>query len=140
MSEEQNKEAARRRVEELWNKGDITVVDELVSPNWVMHEPNGMEIKGPEGFKGLVTVIRTAFPDLHMTIVDMISEGDTVAYRFILTGTFKGELMGVAPTGRRLNFSECHFLRFDSGKEVEAFGYGDMLLWYQQLGIPVPKQ
>jgi steroid delta-isomerase-like uncharacterized protein len=138
MSVEKNKAAVHRRVEELWNKGNLSVADELVTHDWVMYEPNGIEIRGPEGFKQLVTVIRTALPDLHFTIDDMVGEGDIVVYRFTMRGTFKGPLMGIAPTGKQINFKEAHFIRFSDGKEVEALAFGDMLTWYQQLGIPVP--
>jgi predicted ester cyclase len=97
-----------------------------------------MVVRGPEGFKQLVTVIRAALPDLIFTIDDMVAEGDAVAYRFTMRGTFKGPLMGIAPTGKQINFKEAHFIRFSGGKEVEALAFGDMVAWYQQLGIPIP--
>jgi len=80
-------------------------------------------------------MMRTAFPDLHVTIEDLIAEGDTVAARFTMRGTFKGEMMGTAPTGSQLTFPDAVFIRFKSGKEVEATAYANMLSFNEQLGI-----
>ncbi len=67
MSAEENKAVLRRIEEEIFNKGDLAVVDELIAPDYVYHGSGGQEYKGPEGFKQIVTMFRTAFPDLHMT-------------------------------------------------------------------------
>ena len=127
----------RRVVEEAFNKGNLAVVDELIAPNYVFHVP-GNEVKGPEGFKQYVTMMRTAFPDVHVTLEDMIGEGDKVATRATLRGTHKGDLMGIAPTGKQFTTTGFDIIRFAGGKEVEAFGAADMLAMYQQLGVMPP--
>jgi steroid delta-isomerase-like uncharacterized protein len=134
MSTEENKAKARRIIEEAVNKGNLAVVDEILAPNYVYHRALG-DVKGPEGLKQFFTMLRAAFPDLNATIEDMVAEGDMVAYRFTLTGTFTGEMMGMPPTGKSMAYPEAHFLRFENGKEVEEFPYADSLILYQQLGI-----
>lgn len=137
MSVEENKAMVRRIIEEAINKGNLAVIDDIMAPGYVYHYP-AMEIKGPEGFRQFVTMMRTAFPDIHVTIDEIIGEGNMVASRVTLRGTFKGELMGMAPTGKQLNFTEAVFVRFEGGKEVEATPYMDSLTFYQQLGISPP--
>ena len=134
MSVEENKEIVRRVIDDIVNKGDLSLVDEVLASNYVYHFPTH-DINGPEGFKEFVTTMRTAFPDIHVTIEDIIAEGDRVAVRVVMRGTFKGELNGIAPTGRKLVFPESVFVRFESGKEVEATAYGNMSSFNEQLGI-----
>jgi steroid delta-isomerase-like uncharacterized protein len=138
MSTEKNKAAIRRFIEEAVNKGNLAVLDEIMAPDYVYH--SFQEVKGAEGMKQFITMMRTTFPDLHITIDDMVAEGDMVAYRFTLRGTFKGEMMGMAPTGKQAAFPEAHFVRFVSGKAVEETPYADMLTLYQQLGVKPPGQ
>jgi steroid delta-isomerase-like uncharacterized protein len=134
MPTEENKETVRRIIKELVNKGNLAIADEVLASNYVYHFPTH-DIKGPEGFKEFIGMMRTAFPDLHVTIEDLIAEGDIVAACFTMRGTFKGEMMGIAPTGRQLTFPEAVFIRFENGKEVEATAYGNMLSFNEQLGI-----
>jgi steroid delta-isomerase-like uncharacterized protein len=140
MSTSKNKDILRQRhVEELFNKGNLAVADKIISAEYVFHGPTG-ELKGPEGIKQIVTGWRTAFPDGHFTIDDMVAEGDKVAVRYTWTGTFKGEYMGMAPTGKKVKMTGAYFYRFKGGKEVEATPFYDTLTFYQQLGVPVPQQ
>jgi predicted SnoaL-like aldol condensation-catalyzing enzyme len=84
MSVEQNKETLRRyHIEELFNKGNLAIADKIISPDYVYHGPGGTEFKGPEGVKQMVAGFRTAFPDVHYMIEDMVAEGDKVAVRYI---------------------------------------------------------
>ena len=138
MSVEENKAVLHRHVEELFNKGDLAVADEVISADYVYHSPLGIEFKGPEGVKQMVAMGHDAFPDLHFTIDDMVAEGDKVAVRYTYTGTHKGEYMGIAPTGKKINMTTAIFYRFVGGKEVEAISYGDTLALYQQLGVSPP--
>ena len=98
------------------------------------------EFKGTEGFTQFVGMTRNAFPDIHMTIDDMIGEGEKLAVRLAWTGTFKGKFGDMEPTGKQVNMTAAYFYRFESGKEVEATPYTDMLSLYQQMGIPIPSQ
>ena len=137
MSTEENKAMVHRIIEEVVNKGDLAVVDEVMASNYVYHFP-GMEFKGPEGFKQFITMFRTAFPDLHVATDKMIAEGDIVAARFTVTGTFKSEVIGIPPTGKQMTITEAIFIRFEGGKEVEATPTIDRLDMFQQLGVIPP--
>ena len=132
--EEENKATARRIIEEVWNKGNVAVAGELMTTSNVFHGPIGMEFKGLESLKSTVTMYRTAFPDVHMTIEDMVAEGDKVAYRYTMRGTHKGELMGIAPTGKQVTFTVIVISRFEGGKEAEVWASEDLLGMMQQLG------
>jgi len=138
MSTEENKATLRRIIEEAFNKGNLAVTDELIATNYVYHGSGGQEFKGTEGFKQYVTMMRTAFPDLHMTIEDMVAEGDKVVHIAKMRGTHKGEIMGIAPTGKQLTISAVTISRFAGGKEAEAWTYADSLVMYQQLGVAPP--
>lgn len=139
MSVEENKAQQRRVYEEVINKANLAIIPELIAPEYVFHNPLGIEAKGPEGFKQMVTMLRAAFPDIHCTIDDMVGEGDQTATRATLTCTFKGEMMGIPPTGRKATLSGFLFAKWKGGKEVEAWESIDTLAWYQQLGIPIPQ-
>jgi len=139
MGVEGNKACVRRYVEEVLNKGNMEVVDDCFSPDWVYRGPFG-EYKGPEAFKQMIAMMRKAFPDLHYTFDDMIGEGDKLAARFTMTGTFKGEFMGMAPTSKQIKMTGAYFYRFKDGKEVEAVPFIDSAVMYQQMGITPPSQ
>lgn len=134
MSTEENKAIVRRLIEEAYNKGNLAVVDEYTSADFV-HHAAAQEFKGPEGVKQLVTTLRTAFPDMHQTIEQMVAEGDIVVHRFTMTGTFTGELSGIAPTGKKFTVAMAGFTRLAGGKQVEGWAYGDSNTMNQQLGI-----
>jgi len=87
MSVEQNKTALRRIMAEVWNKGNLEIIPELVSPDYVYREAN-REFHGPAGYRTLVTNWRVAFPDAHYTIGDMVAEDDKVSCRLVFQGTF----------------------------------------------------
>jgi predicted ester cyclase len=135
--EEKNKKVIRRNWEEVANKGNLSIIPELFAPNFVWHTTP--EVKGPEGIKQTFTTMRTAFPDYQEKIERMVAEGDMVAVFYTLTGTFKGGKYGdIAPTGKKFTVSYATLSRFEKGKQVEAWPYGDSLTWYRQLGIPIP--
>lgn len=134
---DQNKALARRAIEEVWNQGKLTVIDELVGSNATYHDANvpGGKFTGPEGVKQFVQIYRNAFPDVRITIEDQIAEGDKVVTRWTAVGTHKGELMGIAPTNKRATVTGIDFERFQNGKVVESFASYDMLGMLQQLGV-----
>ena len=138
MSTEDNKALLRRNIEEVLNKGNLAVADEIQATNYVYHGSGGQEINGPEGFKQFITMFRTALPDFHCTIEDMVAEGDKVAHRLTLRGTHKGDLMGMAATGKQVTISAIVISRFAGGKEVEAWVNLDDLGMMQQLGVAPP--
>jgi len=140
MSVEKNKATMRRVFTEVFNKGNFAITPELIAPNYVFRSPLGMEFKGPNGFTQMVAMSRTAFPDLSLTIDDILAEEDKVALRYTLRGTFKGDLMGIPPTGKQITIKASLFVRLAGGKEVEAFEFFDSLDMYRQLGILIPPQ
>ena len=135
----ENKALFRRTYEELFNQGNLELAEELISADFVNHEAPPGRDRGPESMRGLATMLRTALPDLHFTIEELVDEGDTVAGRLTMSGTHEGPLMGTPPTGRSVRQDHMHFVRFRDGKAVEHWGVRDDLGMMQQLGvIPEP--
>ena len=134
MSTEENKAKVRRLVEQLVNKGDLAVVDEMFATNFVNRSSATGITPDREGIKQLITIFRSAFPDYHNVIKDMIAEGDRVAVRVMCRGTHRTEFMGIAPTGKLVEFSAISIFRFAGGKVVERWNKTDNLGMLQQLG------
>ena len=140
MSVEGNKALFRRTYEELLNGGDLSVAEELVAPDFMNHEAPPGRDRGPESMRGLATMLRSAFPDLHFEIEELIAEGDIVAGRLTMSGTHEGPLMGTPPTGRSVRQDHMHFVRFRDGKAIEHWGVRDDLGMMKQLGLmPEPQ-
>lgn len=140
MSTEENKALMRRIYEEVINQGDMDAADEVIAADVVDHAPFPGQKPGLEGFKEAVSAFRSAFPDLHMTMDDVIAEGDMVAVRFTMSGTHQGELMGIPATGNRMTITGIDLGRFEGGKGVEHWASQDDLGMMQQLGvIPAPE-
>jgi C-1 hydroxylase len=137
MSTSKNKANIRRISEEVLNKGNFSILPELISPDFIFHTTP--EVKGPEGLKQSWTVMRTGMPDYHETIDYIVAEGDMVAYFITMQGTFTGEIAGYKPTGKKMSFKNALLVRFKDGKQVETWGFGDSLTYYRQLGIPIPQ-
>ena len=135
---EENKAIARRGVEEVWNQGKLDVIDEIFATDYVGHYVGSPDIHGPEGEKQFVTMYRTAFPDFHVTVHDMIAEGDKVIGRWTATGTHKGDLMGIPPTGVQETHTGITIERIADGKVVEVWINWDALGMLQQLGVIPP--
>jgi steroid delta-isomerase-like uncharacterized protein len=136
MSTEENKALARRVLEEMFNKGNLDVADELLASDYVDHDPAMPEdIRGPEGFKQYVGAYRSAFSDLHVEIEDQIAEGDKVVTRWTGNGTHDGELSGIAPTGNRVTMPGMEIVRISGGKLVEGWEGCDSMNLMRQLGV-----
>jgi len=135
MSAEDNKAIYRRIVEEGFNKGNMSVLDELVAANHVNHTDN---VHGPEEYKRFISMYRAAFPDLQMTIEFQIAEGDKVVNRWTSHGTHRGDLMGIPPTGKQVAVTGTYIARIVGGKIAEEWGNMDTLGMMQQLGIIPP--
>ena len=135
-SEEENKALYRRTFEEVFNQGNLAIVDDLVAPDYLNHEvPPGMNNRGPDSTRQIVRMLRTAFPDLHFTIEDLVAEGDTVAGRVTMSGTHLGPFQGIPPTGRSFEQAHMHFVRFRDGKAIEHRAVRDDLGMMRQLGL-----
>ena len=136
---EVNKTIVRRLFEEVWNKGNLSVADELFTPNCEHHDASSPDFgRGPESEKKRATLYRTAFPDLRLTIEDIIAEGETVIARWSCRGTHKGDLSGIAPTGKQVTISGVSIARFSGSKMAEGWINWDALGLMQQLGV-VPE-
>ena len=127
VSTEENKAVVRRLWEEVWNQNDVAVCDEIFDAEYADHE------------RSFVPVLRAAFPDLHFRIEDMVAEDDRVVTRHRLTGTHRGEFMGIPATGRAVSVQGIWIHRLKEGRIVEGREWGafDRLTMLEQLGARV---
>jgi len=133
---EGNKNAVRRLFEEVWNKGNLPVADELFSTNYVHHDASTPDVgRGPDSEKKRATLYRTAFQDFRLTIEDILSEGEMVIARWTCRGSHKGDLNGIPPTGKQFAISGMSIARFANGKMIEGWVNWDALGLMQQLGV-----
>ena len=131
---------ANRFIEEVWNKGDLSVVDELCAPDIIRTEPpsTGVVTNGIEELKQYLVAIRTAFD--YKIIIDEISAGDNkVTSQWTFSGTHQGEFMGVAATGKKVTNSGISILTFAKGKIVDTYAMWDPLNLWRQLGVDPPQ-
>ena len=138
MSTEENKALGRRWIEEIWNKGNLGVLDELATADFVFHwAPPGVA-SNLEGYKQVVTMFRSAFQDMQVTVDDIVAEGDKVAVRWTGHSTHKGEFMGIPPTGKQVTTTGITISRTVGGKAVEEWNEMDMMGMMMQLGVVPP--
>jgi len=135
MTVEQNKQLVRHAFERLFNRGELALADELVSADFLNHDAPPDAPRGPVGLRHLVTLLRTGFPDIHYEIEEVIAEDDKVVARTTMSGTHRGPLFGIAPTGRRVVQEQIHILRFADGKAVEHRAVRDDLGMLRRLGV-----
>lgn len=140
MSVMQNKEIVRTYAEEVFDKGNLETIDRLVAPDFVNHDAMSGQASGPAGERQRAIMFRNAFPDLQVTIEDMIAEGDKVRARLMGGGTQQGEFMCIPPTGRRGFFQAMVIYRIANGKLAERWGTHDFLGVLQQLGATCELQ
>ena len=114
------------------NKQDLSSLDDLVATDYFDHTN---QLRGLEDVKQLAAMMFKAFPDFHVTIDDIIAEGDKVWVRETETMTHKGEYRGLAPTGKKMTFACVDIFRIADGKVAEAWHVYDFLDFYKQLGI-----
>jgi steroid delta-isomerase-like uncharacterized protein len=141
MSEE-NKALVRRSFEEIFNQGNLDAVEEIFASDHVLHDPTSPEeIRGTEGMRQYVSMYRTAFPDLQQIIEDQVVEGEKVATRLMGRGTHQGDLMGIPPSGNRVEAPGIVISRISGDKIAESWANYDAMGMMQQLGvIPQPGQ
>jgi steroid delta-isomerase-like uncharacterized protein len=133
---DQNKHIARRLIEEALSAGRYEVIEEVVAPTFVNHDPSVTEdVRGPAGLRQLIDTYRTAFPDLRITVQDQIAEGDRVATRWTARGTHQGPLLGIDATGKEGSVTGITIDRIEDGKIVESWNNWDALGLLQQLGV-----
>ena len=144
MSTEANKTLVRRAIEEGWNQGNLALTEELDAANFIHHDPDFPNFQTREDYRQWVTETRNAFPDLHLTIEDMIAEGDKVVTRWTFHGTNTGALVTPMPlpaTGRQVTVTGITISHLAGGKFIEDWHQADIMGFLQQLGvIPAPGQ
>lgn len=139
MGTEENKAAIRRISDEFWNRGRAEVLDEVFAADVLDHAAAPGQPPGREGLKQINLGFRAAFPDVQMTIEDLLAEGDKVVWRWSVQGTHQGPLMGIPATGKRVTFGGISIDRFADGRIAERWLQIDMLGLLQQVGaVPAP--
>ena len=138
MSAEENKNLALRSWE-IVNQRNPDLIEEFYSPDFVWHEPD-QDIRGYEQAKQFVSSFFEAFPDISITVDDVIAEGDQAVSRYTIRGTHQGETEDFGPpTGRQMELQGITIHRFENGKIVEEWERYDNLSVLQQLGL-APEQ
>ncbi|MBI3361031.1 MAG: ester cyclase [Chloroflexi bacterium] len=141
MSPEENKTIVRRLIEEGFNQGNERVIEELVASDYTSHEEETPRQIGIEGFKELVGSFRAAFPDARFVIEHTVAEGDKVVTWGYFTGTHRGPLEGIPPTGKSVRVKDVDLYRLRDGKVAEAWTHVDQLGMMQQLGaLSMPRE
>jgi steroid delta-isomerase-like uncharacterized protein len=141
MSTEENKAVFRRFIEQVWHKRNLDAIAGFYGADFVDHVSLPGLPGGVEGVTQRHAMLFAAFPDIHVTLEDMIAEGDTVVTRYTVRGTNTGPLFGMPPTGKQATISGIDVSRLVGGKFVEHWEQFDQLGLMQQLGvIPTPGQ
>jgi predicted ester cyclase len=142
MSAQDLKAKTLEGFERMFNQGDLSYVDGALAPAGVDHqEPEGTEFG--QHLKEAITTLRTAFPDLHFEIHDIVCEGDVVATRSTMTGTHLGRLAlgplaGIEPVGKHVSVPHMHFFRYEDGVVADLWHVWDTMALMRQLGAPAP--
>jgi predicted ester cyclase len=130
--------ASFRRFNDAVNTGNAELIsetiDEVFEPDVLIRTPLPVEATGAQAMKEVFGTLLRAFPDLHVTVEDVIEEGDKLVSRNVVTGTHEGDYMGLPPTGRSVTYNEIFILRFVKGRITETWGVVDVLSQMRQLG------
>lgn len=137
MSEE-NKALVKRWFEEVWNKGRAEAISEMFAEDGIAHglsDDPSVAMRGPRDYKPFYETFRGAFPDIVVTVEDMIAEGDMVAARCSVQGKHTGDNLGIAATNTGVDFTGITIVRIRDGKIVEAWNNFDFMRMNRQLGV-----
>jgi steroid delta-isomerase-like uncharacterized protein len=131
-----------RRLHDAMNTGDVKLIsetiDEVVEPDVLFHAPVPVGASGVQALKQVMVVLLRVYPDLHLVVEDLIAEEDKVVGRTTVTGTHRGEYMGIQPTGKSVAYNEIFIFRFVNGRIAEIWGVVDVLSQLQQIGVSFP--
>jgi steroid delta-isomerase-like uncharacterized protein len=131
--------ATMRRFQDAANTHDAVLIsktiDEVVEPDVLIRTPVPIQATGAELLNEVFARLHRAFPDLHVTVEDLIAEGDKVVSRNTVTGTHQGEYMGIPSTGKSVTYNEIFIVRFVNGRFAETWGVVDVLSQMKQLGV-----
>lgn len=128
-----NEDVVRLYIEGLWNDLRYELIEQILAPDVVAHAADGTQEYRRERFRQVIPYLRSAFPDLHLSIEEMITDGDRVAFRLRARGTHTGEAFGIAPSGKALDLPEWFFMRLSDGKIAEYWYLRDHALLHRQL-------
>ncbi len=135
MLQTNNAKLIKRYFEEVWNRGQLDVLDEIIAADYVNHTPGlPNPIPGPTGLKPIVAAIRKAFPDLKYVIENMVVSDDQVAVQTTMHGTHTGDFFGISPTHKVIKVSQMQIERITNYKIVEHWRITDELSLLKQLG------
>jgi steroid delta-isomerase-like uncharacterized protein len=138
MSTDRTDSLIRRLLENAFNQGTLTVVDELFAPNGIAHSVVWGMPRNRQGLKQMIALFRSAFPDLHCTVEDEISAGDRLAAHWTMRGTHTGAFLGNSPTNRSIVIQGISFARTENHQIAEDWTLIDQMSILQQLGIVPP--
>lgn len=128
-----------KRFHEAANTGDFDLlaktIDVLVAPDALIRTPLPIDATGAEALKQIWAMLLRIYPDIHLTVEDLIGEGDKVVGRTTVSGTHQGEFMGVAPTGKSVTYHEMFIFRIADGRVVETWGVVDVYAQMKQIGV-----
>jgi steroid delta-isomerase-like uncharacterized protein len=131
-------EALIQLYEDVWNGNNPETADDLVHEEYVIHDRElAAEMQGPELYKALAAGTREIFPDMTFTVADTVATGEKIALRWTMTGTHRGPMFGVDPTGREIELSAIEINHFADGKLIETWTQSDQLGLIEQLGVEV---
>jgi predicted ester cyclase len=138
-AQETSNKATARRSTDATNSHDDELIektfDEVFEPDVLIRTPLPLKVTGVQAIKEVSATLHRAFPDLHVKLEDLIAEGDKVVSRNTVTGTNRGEYMGVPPTGKLITYNEIFIMRFVDGRVAETWGVVDVLSQMKQLGV-----
>ena len=133
---ESNKQLVRRFFDEVCNGRDLAAAGTIFTTGHVYHDPSSPGIAdGPQGMKDLIGAYQTGFPDAHWAVDQTMADGDTVITRWTGSGTHRGDLLGIAPTGKQVSIPGVWIHRIENGRIAESWNVWDTLGMLQQLGV-----
>ena len=142
MSTEDNKALVRKFFEEVWNNKNLDYIDEVYTPDFVLHAlwhnvaaGGPIEAQGIEPAKAVIGNWHKGFPDMHVDVEDQVAEGDLVGSRHVSVATHTNEFMGIPATNKKATVTGMTITRVVDGKMVEAWTSWDALGMFQQLGL-----
>ena len=134
MPEEKHLQAFRQLIEEGFNKGNLDALDEICTPGFIEHQ-DGIMPPTVDGLKGAIASLRAPFPDLNLTIEEIIVSGDKTWARITGRGTHQGPFLGRPPTGKTFAITVIDICRFENNKIAEHWGVADRLSQLAQIGL-----
>jgi steroid delta-isomerase-like uncharacterized protein len=120
---------------EAVSSGKLEALNELVSANSVDHDPAPGQVAGPKGYIEFFGKLRTAFPDLGISLEYLVADEENVSFAYTITGTHQGDFNGIPATHKRIKARGMQISRFENGKMVERWGSSDELGILKQLGV-----